>query len=85
MSIQFTAVQRKLIAAVEAHPNRFTRSGLAKMLVGADSWQDKDYREYGSMKRYGRKDLTFEIDILLQQGFLALDSRQRLVIVGEGE
>ena len=34
---------------------------------------------YGRLEEYGRKEITFEIDILLQQGLLALDHKNRLV------
>jgi hypothetical protein len=37
---------------------------------------------YGRLSDHGRKAITFEIDILLQQGFLELDLEDRLVPAG---
>jgi hypothetical protein len=34
---------------------------------------------YGLLADHGRKAITFEIDILLQQGFLVLDLKEQLV------
>jgi hypothetical protein len=55
--------------------------GLAKMLVGAKSWQKTDFPEYGRFTDYGRKEVGFQVEVLLQQGYLELDSRSRLVPV----
>ena len=67
------------MAAVRQYPGQFSRSGLAKMLVGARSWQEIGYPEYGRFASYGRKEITYQIDILLQQGFLELDGQERLI------
>lgn len=67
------------MAAVRQYPGQFSRSGLAKMLVGARSWQETGYPEYGRFASYGRKEITYQIDILLQQGFLELDGQERLI------
>jgi hypothetical protein len=67
------------LAAARQYPGHFSRSGLAKMLVGARSWQETDYPEYGRFASYGRKEITYQIDILLQQGFLELDGQERLI------
>jgi len=37
---------------------------------------------YGRLTDHGRKAITFEIDILLQQGFLVLDLKEGLVPAG---
>ncbi len=76
---QLTALQQTLLDIVRKYPGRFSRSGLAKMLAGAKSWQGREYPEYGRFSGYGRKNITYQIDILLQQGFLTLDGRNRLI------
>ena len=79
-------MQEAVLAVVQQYPGHFSRSGLAKMLVGARSWQDTGYPEYGRFASYGRKDITYQIDILLQQGFLELDSHEHLTApLGRGE
>ena len=74
-----TPIQQNLLDVVCRYPGRFSRSGLAKMLVGAKSWQDADFPDYGRFSSHRRKDITYQIDILLQQGFLALDSQAQLI------
>ena len=76
---QLSPLQRALLDIVRLYPGSFSRSGLAKMLVGAKSWQGREYPEYGRFSGYGRKNITYQIDILLQQGFLTLDGRNRLI------
>jgi hypothetical protein len=78
-SDQLTLRQQTILDTVRRYPGRFTRSGLAKMLVGAKSWSDAEFPEYGRFAGRSRKDVTFDIDVLLQQGFLALDGHERLV------
>ena len=75
---QLSSLQRTLLDIVRKYPGRFSRSGLAKMLVGAKSWQDREYPEYGRFAGYGRKNITCQIDILVQQSYLRLDGRNRL-------
>ncbi len=82
---ELSPVQKAVLAAVQRYPGQFSRSGLAKMLVGARSWQDIEYLGYGSLANHSRKDVTYQIDILLQQGFLELDSHANLVPSSEGE
>jgi hypothetical protein len=74
-------LQRILLDVVHKYPARFSRSGLAKMLVGAKSWQGREYPEYGRFSGRGRKEITWQIDILVQQSYLRLDGRNRLVPV----
>jgi hypothetical protein len=71
--IQLTSAQQTILAVVSRYTGQFSRSGLAKMLVGARSWQDT------SLSEYGRKNLTFDIEVLMQQFYLRLDDRQHLV------
>ena len=77
---QLSSLQRALLDIVRQYPGRFSRSGLAKMLAGAKSWQGRDCPEYGRFAGRGRKEITYQIDILLQQGFLTLDGRNRLIV-----
>lgn len=74
-----TSRQQIILEVVSKHPGQFTRSGLAKMLVGAKSWQDADFPDYGRFSSHRRKDITYQIDILLQQGFLTLDGQAQLI------
>ncbi|HFQ94727.1 MAG TPA: hypothetical protein ENK32_11995 [Anaerolineae bacterium] len=75
---QLSSLQRTLLDIVRKYPGRFSRSGLAKMLVGAKSWQDREYPEYGRFSDRGRKEITWQIDSLVQQSYLRLDGRNRL-------
>ena len=75
---QLTALQQILLDIVRKYPGRFSRSGLAKMLVGAKSWQGREYPEYGRFSSRGRKEITWQIDSLVQQPYLRLDGRNRL-------
>lgn len=77
-SASLTPVQQTILEVVGKYPGRFTRSGLAKMLVGAKSWQEREYPEYGRLAGHGRKTITYDIDVLVQQGMLALDGWQKL-------
>lgn len=79
--LELSFVQEAILNTVRKYPSQFSRSGLAKMLVGARSWQDTNYPEYGRFVSYGRKGITYQVDILLQQGFLELDGRGYLIPV----
>ncbi len=74
-----TPLQQAILDTVRKYPGQFTCSGLAKMLVGARSWQDMSFPEYGRYAGHGRKNLTFDIEVLMQQSYLRLDDRQHLV------
>lgn len=76
-----TAVQRDIVAVVGRYPGQFTRSGLSKLLVGAKSWEDKQHPEYRLYPGFGRKEMDYQIEILIQQSFLALDNQKHLVPV----
>lgn len=78
-SSQLTSLQKTILNVVRKYPGQFTRSGLAKMLVGAKSWQNKDFPEYGRLSKYRRKDIGYQVDILLQQAYLQLDSHEHLI------
>jgi len=77
-SAQLTPLQQTILDVVHTYPGQFSRRGLAKMLVGAKSWQDTDFPEYGRLSKYRRKDLGYQVDILLQQHFLQMDVHDRL-------
>jgi len=53
------------------------------MLVGAKSWPERDFPEYDRFSKYRRKDIGYQIDILLQQSYLALDAFNHLVVPQE--
>jgi hypothetical protein len=75
---QLTTLQQTIVNTVGKYPGQFTRSSLSKMLVGAKSWKDKSYSEYGLYPGYGRKEMDYQIEILIQQAFLRLDGQKRL-------
>ena len=81
---QLTSVQQAILDVVGKYPGQFSRSGLAQMLVGAKSWQEGDFPEYGRFSSYRRKEVGFQVEILLQQGYLEMNGRERLVPVGSG-
>lgn len=77
--IQLTPVQQAILDVVRKYPGRFSRSGLAKMLVGAKSWQDTSFPEYGRFSQHRRKDVGYQVEVMLQQGQLQLDGRDCLI------
>jgi hypothetical protein len=83
--MQLIPLQQTILDVVGKYPGQFSRSGLAKMLVGAKSWQERDFPEYGRFSEYRRKEIGFQVDVLLQQGYLEMDGRSCLVPVGEME
>jgi hypothetical protein len=78
--VQLMPLQQAILNAVRYYPGRFNRSGLAKMLVGTKSSPDADLPEYGSFATRSRKSVTYDIDVLLQQGYLEVNGRQNLVL-----
>jgi hypothetical protein len=78
---QLTSVQQTILRAVGKYPGQFTRSSLSKMLVGAKSWKDTSYPEYRFYPGLGRKEMDYQIEILIQQSFLMLDRQKRLIPV----
>ena len=79
--IQLTPVQQTILDVVRKYPGRFSRSGLAKLLVGAKSWQDTSFPEYGRFSQHRRKDVGYQVEVMLQQGQLQLDGRDCLIPV----
>ena len=78
---QLTSVQQTILKVVGRYPGQFTHSSLSKMLVGAKSWKDKSYPEYRLYPGFGRTEMDYQIEILIQQSFLALDGQRCLVPV----
>lgn len=77
-----TPRQLIILACVSAQPGRYSRSELAKLLVGSQSSRAAELAEhpnYGRLAGCGRKEITFEIDTLLQQHYLALDHRHKVI------
>ena len=76
------SIHQVILAGAKQYPGHFTRSELAKLLAGSASPRFSDYNslpEFGRLAEYSRKNITFEIDILLQQKYLALDERQKVI------
>ena len=78
-SSHLTSLQQTILDVVRKYPGQFSRSGLAKMLVGAKSWQNKDFPEYGRLSKYRRKDIGYQVEILLQQAYLQLNGHEHLI------
>lgn len=76
---QLTPLQQTILDVVRKYPGQFSRSGLAKMLVGAKSWQNTDFPEYGRLSKYRRKDIGYQVEILLQQAYLQLNGHEHLI------
>jgi hypothetical protein len=80
---RLTPVQRVILDDVRGDPGRFTRSNLAKLLVGSKSsrlGELVEHPDFGRLAKYGRKSITTNIDILVDQGYLALDVHQLLIV-----
>jgi len=76
-------IQRIIVACVRDNSGRLNRSELAKLLVGSRAlemakWEGNRWN--GRLRGMTRKSVTGDIDILLQQGYLALDSHQLMVL-----
>lgn len=83
--IQLIPLQQAILEVVSRCPGQFTRSGLAKMLVGAKSWQDASFPEYGRYSQRRRKDVGYRVEVMLQQGQLQLDGRGCLIPAAPGD
>jgi len=76
-------IQRIIVACVRDNPGRLNRSQLAKLLVGSRALEMKKWegnRWNNRLQGMSRKAVTGDVDILLQQGYLALDSRQKIIL-----
>jgi len=79
---RLSPIQKIILACVHDRPGQLTRSGLAKLLVGSSSARVAEFSDdpdFGRLAGRGRKTVTVDIDILLQQGHLALNGAGRLV------
>lgn len=75
--------QQTILNCIQSTPGLYTRSALAKMLVGSKSARVTEFTDqafFGRLSDYGRKEITFEIDILLQQGYLEINNGAKLVL-----
>ena len=80
---QLPTMHQTILAIVHNYQGCFTRSELAKVLVGSKSARISDLTdlpEYGRLAEHSRKTITFEIDILLQQNYLALDEHNKVTL-----
>jgi uncharacterized protein YpbB len=79
---QLTEIQQIILDCVRANPGQFSRSGLAKLLTGSTSKRTEHVRDhcyFGRLSQFGRKQLTHDIEVLLQQGFLKLDRFEHVI------
>lgn len=66
-------MQQEVLACVTDHMGQFTRSGVAKLLVGSASSRlavEPSNVWHGRFAGHTRKSVTFVVDTLLQQGYL---------------
>ena len=80
---ELSFAQQTILTCIQARPGVYTRSALAKMLVGSESARVSEFTGqpcFGRLSDHGRKEITFEIDILLQQGYLELDNGGKIVL-----
>jgi uncharacterized protein YpbB len=78
---ELSFAQQTILTCIKSTPGVYTRSALAKMLVGSESSRVAEFTDqafFGRLSDYGRKDITFEIDILLQQGYLEINSEGKI-------
>ncbi len=70
-------IQRIIVACVRDNPGRLNRSELAMLLAGSGALEMKKWkgnRWNNRLRGMSHKSVTGDIYILLQQGYLALDS-----------
>jgi len=80
---QLPTLHQTILASAHNYQGRFTRSELAKVLSGSKSARISDLTnlpEYGRLAEHSRKTITFEIDILLQQNYLALNEHNKVTL-----
>lgn len=79
---QLTEIQQIILDCVHANSGQFSRSGLAKLLAGSTSKRTEHVRDhpyFGRLSQFGRKQLTHDIEVLLQQGLLEFDRFERII------
>lgn len=75
-------MQETILLVAGRNPGRYSRSGLAKLLTGSESSRAAalaDDPDFGRLSDHGRKSITFEIDVLIQQSYLSLDHHRHVV------
>lgn len=80
---ELTPLQHTILACVGRLSGQLPRSGMAKVLAGTRSARLAAYRsadDFGRLARLDRKTILYQIDILLQQGFLATDAYGNLIL-----
>jgi len=80
---QLSPEQQLILSCVGELSGTLSRSEVAKLLTGSGSTRIAEFADnpfFGRLVDCGRKDITFEIDILLQQGYLALDTGNKLIL-----
>jgi hypothetical protein len=80
---QLPPLHQAIVNVVAEETGQFSRSELAKLLVGSKSSRIVGYSQhpaFGRLAEYGRKSITVEIDILLQQQYLTLDKTNKLIV-----
>jgi superfamily II DNA helicase RecQ len=83
-TVRLTPAQQIILFVVRRLPGQLGRSEMAKLLAGSKSKRLEAWHEsphYGRLRDYNRQELTAQLDILLQQRLLAVDSRQKLIPV----
>lgn len=83
---ELTPIQQAIMSCVRDEPGQWSRSSLAKLLVGSKSSRAAamgDHPNCGRLANHGRKEITFEIDILIQQHLLSTDHQGKLVLASE--
>ena len=76
-------IHRIIVACLRDNPGRLNRSELAKLLSGSRALEMKKWagnKWHNRLRGMTRKSVTLDVDILLQQGDLALDSRGQMVL-----
>ena len=82
-SSELVYIQRIIVACVRDNPGRLSRGGLARLLVGSRSLEMKKWegnRWNNRLHGMTRKSVTVDVDILIQQGYLALDSHEKVML-----
>jgi len=77
--VHLNPLQQIILEGLRQYLGQLFRSGRAKMLVGAKSWQDTSFPEYGRFSHYRRKDVANQIEIMLQLVDVRFDSRNCLI------
>ena len=80
-------IHRIIVACVRDNPDRLNRSELAKLLAGSRALEMKKSagnRWNNRLRGMTRKSVTVDVDILLQLGYLALNSQGQMVLGKSG-